>query len=122
MRFRLICCAASMAITLMPRVALAANCADEISRMMSRDTEKLTTRYQKVTRQIQDRGSSPRLVQEECRVARELRPRLEDQLAALKQSGCAKDPQVGSMVADIVRGHESDLAMAKATAARSECH
>ena len=28
---------------------------------------------------------------------------------------------MGSMVADIVRGHEDDLAMARKTSARSEC-
>ena len=88
---------------------------------MSKDTEKLTTRYQRVTKQIQEKGSSPKLVQEECKIARQLGPRLEDQLAALKQSGCTKDPQMGSMIADIVKGHEGDLAMARATTARSEC-
>ena len=87
----------------MPHGARAQNCADEISRLMSKDTEKLTTRYQRVTKQIQERGSSPKLVQEECRIARELGPRLEDQLAAMKQSGCVKDPQMGNMIADIVR-------------------
>ena len=63
-----------------------------------------------VTKQIQQKGASPKLVAEECRIARQLEPRLEDQIAALKQSGCIKDPQVGSMIADIVRGHEDDLA------------
>jgi hypothetical protein len=103
-----------------PRAAHA-GCTEEISRLMSKDTEKLTTRYNRVTKQIQQRGANPRLVKEECRIARQLKPRLESQLAALKQSGCIKDPQVGSMVADIVRGHEDDLAMAQKTTARSEC-
>ena len=88
---------------------------------MSKDTEKLTTRYKQVTKQIQEQGASPKLIAEECRIARQLRPRLEDQLAAMKQSGCAKDPQMGNMIADIVRGHEDDLAMARKTTARSEC-
>ena len=105
----------------MPLEARAQNCADEISKLMSKDTEKLTTRFQRVTKQIQEKGTSPKLVQEECRVARELRPRLEDQLTAMKQSGCAKDPEMGNMIADIVRGHEGDLALARATTARSEC-
>jgi hypothetical protein len=39
----------------------------------------------------------------------------------MKQSGCLKDPQMGNMIADIVRGHEDDLAMARKTTARSEC-
>ena len=67
------------------------------------------------------KGRHPKLVQEECRIARQLRPRLEDQLAAMKQSGCVKDPQMGNMIADIVRGHEDDLAMARKTTSRSEC-
>src|SRR5207253_11115366 len=106
---------------LLPSKARAADCAEEISKLMSKDTEKLTTRYQRITRQIQEKGASPKLVAEECRIARQLGPRLEDQLAAMKQSGCVKDPQIGDMIADIVRGHEDDLAMARKTASRSEC-
>jgi hypothetical protein len=104
---------------LVPRGATA-GCAEEISKLMSKDTEKLTTRYNKVVQQAQQHAS-PKLIQEECRIARQLKPRLEDQLAALKQSGCIKDPQMGNMVADIVRGHEDDLAAASKTATRSEC-
>ena len=33
----------------------------------------------------------------------------------MKQSGCVKDPQMGNMIADIVRGHEDDLALARKT-------
>jgi hypothetical protein len=88
---------------------------------MSRDTEKLTTRFQRISKQIQQKGSNPKLVKEECRIARELKPRLEHQLAALKQSGCVNDPQMRSMIADIVRGHEDDLAAASRSSARSEC-
>jgi hypothetical protein len=121
MLVRLGCCLAVALAVSAPLKARAQNCADEISRLMSKDTEKLTTRFQRVTKQIQERGASPKLVQEECRVARELRPRLEDQLSAMKQSGCAKDPEMGNMIADIVRGHEGDLAQARATTARSEC-
>src|SRR5690349_6098198 len=121
MLVRLACGVALAALVLMPDGARAQNCADEISKLMSKDTEKLTTRYQRVTRQIQEKGASPKLVQEECRIARELGPRLADQLAAMKQSGCVKDPQMGSMIADIVRGHEDDLAMARKTTARTEC-
>jgi hypothetical protein len=121
MLVRLACGVVLAGLVLMPHGARAQNCADEISKLMSKDTEKLTTRYQRVTRQIQEKGSSPKLVQEECRIARELGPRLADQLAAMKQSGCVKDPQMGNMIADIVRGHEDDLAMARKTTARSEC-
>ena len=75
-----------------------------------------------VIKQIAEgKGSNAKLVQEECRIARQLKPRLEDQLAALKQSGCLKDPQMGNMIADIVRGHEDDLAAASRSTARSEC-
>ena len=88
---------------------------------MSKDTEKLTTRYQRITKQIQEKGANPKLLAEECRIARQLGPRLEDQLAALKQSGCVKDPQMGNMIADIVRGHEDDLALARKATSRSEC-
>src|ERR1700712_5762556 len=115
------CMALAAAVLLMPHGARAQNCAEEISRLMSKDTEKLTTRFQRVTKQIQDKGASPKLVQEECRIARQLRPRLEDQLAAMKQSGCVRDPQMGNMIADIVRGHEDDLAMARKTTTRSDC-
>ena len=79
MLVRLACGVALAGLVLMPNGARAQNCADEISKLMSKDTEKLTTRYQRVTKQIQDKGSSPKLVQEECRIARELSPRLEDQ-------------------------------------------
>jgi hypothetical protein len=121
MLVRLACCFALAAAVLMPHGARAQNCAEEISKLMSKDTEKLTTRYNRVTKQIQEKGANPKLVQEECRIARQLRPRLEDQLAAMKQSGCVKDPQMGNMIADIVRGHEDDLAMARKTTSRSEC-
>jgi hypothetical protein len=121
MLVRLGCCVVLTAWVLLPHAAHAQNCAEEISRLMSKDTEKLTTRYNRVTKQIQEKGANPKLVQEECRIARQLGPRLEDQLAALKQSGCVKDPQMGNMIADIVRGHEGDLEMARKTTARSEC-
>jgi hypothetical protein len=120
MLVRLVCGAAVALSVLIPQGA-GAGCAEEISKLMSKDTERLTTRYNRVVKQAQQRGASPKLIQEECRIARQLKPRLEDQLAALKQSGCIKDPQIGSMVADIVRGHEDDLAAANRTATRSEC-
>ena len=121
MLVRLGICVVLAVAVLTPHGARAADCAQEISRLMSKDTEKLTTRFNRVTKQIQKQGATKRLISEECSVARQLKPRLENQLAALKQSGCIKDPQVGSMVADIVRGHEDDLAMAQKTTARTEC-
>ena len=110
-----------LTVALLAPVGARADCAEEISRLMSKDTEKLTTRYNRITKQIQQRGASARLIAEECRIARQLRPRLEDQLAALKQSTCTKDPQISGMIADIVRGHEDDLAMARRTTTRSNC-
>jgi hypothetical protein len=121
MLVRLGCCLVVGAAILVP-LGVRADCAEEVSKLMSKDTEKLTTRFQRITKQIeQSKGSSGKLIQEECRVARQLKPRLEDQLAALKQSGCLKDPQMGNMIADIVRGHEDDLAAASRSTARSEC-
>lgn len=101
--------------------AARADCAQQVSQLMSKDTEKLTTRYQRVTKQIKQSGASPKLIAEECRIARQLQPKLESQLAALKQSGCVKDPQVSGMIADIVRGHEDDLELARRSSSRSEC-
>ena len=121
MRVRLACCVILAGMLMSPQSARAEDCAEQISKLMSKDTEKLTTRYQKITKQIQQRGASPKLLAEECRIARQLSPRLEGQLAALKQSGCVKDPQMGTMIADIVRGHEDDLAMARKSTSRSEC-
>ena len=108
MLVRLACCVVLVAVSLMPPAARA-DCADEISKVMSKDTEKLTTRYNKIAKQIQTKGASPKLVAEECKIARQLGPRLEDQLTAIKQSGCTKDPQMGNMIADIVRGYRKRL-------------
>ena len=119
---RLSSCLIVVAAILSPHGVRAADCGEEIGKLMSKDTEKLTTRYQRIVKQIsQSKGSTAKLVQEECRIARQPKPRLEDQLAALKQSGCLKDPQMGNMIADIVRGHEDDLAAASRSSARSEC-
>ena len=118
MLLRLACCLALVCVVVLPDSARA-DCAGTISKLMSKDTEKLTTRYQRITKRM-EKGRSAKLVAEGCRIARTLEPRLADQISALKQSGCAKDPEVGVMVADIVRGHEDDLAnLRKAT--RTEC-
>jgi hypothetical protein len=115
MLVRLACCAA-LAIAVLAPSGVRADCASQISQLMSRDTEKLTTRYNRISSRLQKQGASPKLVAEGCRVARALEPRLVEQIAALRQSSCSKDPSVGTMVADIVRGHEDDLAaMRKAT-------
>src|SRR5262245_14579243 len=106
-------CCVLLALTALVPSGARADCTQEISRLMSKDTEKLTTRFQRISRQIEQKGATPKLIAEECKIARQLQPRLEDQIAALKQSGCSKDPQVGSMIADIMRGHEDDLQAAR---------
>ena len=111
----------AMAASLLLPPAARADCAQEISTLMSRDTEKLTTRYNRVLKRIEKQGESPNLVAEECRITRALQPMLTEQVAALRQSGCSKDPHVGAMVADIVRGHEDDLAMLRKSAAKAAC-
>jgi hypothetical protein len=118
MLVRLACCLAFTCAVLLPGHARA-NCAGTVSQLMSKDTEKLATRYQRVSKRM-EKGRSPNLVAESCRIARALEPRLADQIAALKQSGCTKDPEVGSMIADIVRGHEDDLATLRKSA-RADC-
>ncbi len=120
MLVRLACCAALAAVAL-GSIPVRADCAQEVSRLMSKDTEKLATRFQRVNRRIEQQGRNASLAAEECRIARQLGPRLEDQIAALKQSGCSKDPSARSMIADIVRGHEDDLAILRRTAAKAEC-
>ena len=118
MLLRLACCVAFAVAVLSPGVARA-NCAGTISKLMSKDTEKLSTRYQRVTKRM-EKERSAKLVAESCRIARALEPVLADQIAALKASDCHKDPEVGTMVVDIVRGHEDDLAtLRKAT--RTDC-
>ena len=120
MLVRLACCVV-LAAAALGSVPARADCAQEVSRLMSKDTEKLATRFQRVSRRIEQQGRSASLTAEECRIARQLGPQLEDQIAALKQSGCTKDPSVGNMIADIVRGHEDDLAALRKTAAKAEC-
>ena len=121
MLVRFACCVVLAAAVWVPSPAAAQlNCTEAVSKLMSKDTEKLTTRYNRVTQRMEKQGRSPSLVAEGCRIARQLEPRLAEQIAALKESGCTKDPQVGAMVTDIVRGHEDDLATMRKNA-RSEC-
>ena len=57
MLVRLGCCVVLAVAVLAPHGARA-DCAEEISQLMSKDTEKLTTRYKRVTKQIQQKGAS----------------------------------------------------------------
>src|SRR5262245_36537384 len=101
--------------------AAQADCAGEISRLMSKDTEKMLSRYNRVTRRIEREGANPHLRAEECRIARQLEPQLANQVAALKQSHCRRDPSVATMLADIVRGHEDDLAVLRRVTTQPDC-
>jgi hypothetical protein len=123
MLVRLGFCIAVAAMALVPNSSrAAADCADEVSRLMSKDTEKLNTRYQRIAKRIEKQGRSPSLVAEGCRIARALAPQLEDQIAALKQSNCARDPNARAMISDIVRGYEDDLAVLRKASGGTECH
>jgi len=118
MLVRLACCLAFACAVVVPASAHA-KCAGTVSQLMSKDTEKLATRYQRVTKRM-EKGRSANLIAESCRIARALEPKLAEQIDALKASGCAKDPEVGVMISDIVRGHEDDLALLRKTA-RADC-
>ncbi len=90
--------------------AAQSNCQQTVSDSMSRTTEKLNTRYQRVSKRMETQGRNPKLIAEKCRIARALEPALSEQIAAIRESGCTRDPKIGPMVTDIVRGHEEDLA------------
>jgi hypothetical protein len=98
-----------------------AGCQDEISRLMSRDTEKMLSRYYGIARRIEREGMSSGLRAEECRIAKLLEPQLAGEVAALKQSRCRRDPSVSSMITDLVRGREDDLAAMRKTTSQPEC-
>lgn len=102
-----------------PQVAYA-GCSQVISQAMSRDMERLTTRFHRVSQRMERQGSSTRLAAEKCRIAKQLEPRLAQQVAALRDSGCSKDPEVGAMINDIVRGREDEIAVMRKTA-RAHC-
>lgn len=114
-------CVAVMTVMLISNAAVAApDCSQEVSKLMSKDTEKLATRYQRIAKRM-EKGKNPSLVAEGCRIARALGPQLEDQIAALKQSVCAKDPNTRAMITDIVRGYEDDLAIMRKATGSGDC-
>ena len=112
--------ALSLAFAIVPTGARA-GCQDEISRLMSRDTEKMLSRYYGINRRIEREGMSPGLRAEECRIARLLEPQLAGEVEALKHSRCRRDPSVSSMITDLVRGREDDLAAMRKTTSQPEC-
>jgi hypothetical protein len=114
-------CVLVLGVAVLAPGAARAGCADEISKLMSKDTERMLSRYNQVTRRIEREGSTPNLRAEECRIAKQLEPQLAGQIAALKQSNCRRDPSVASMLADIVHGHEDDLAVLRKVTAQAEC-
>ena len=121
MLVRLGLCVAVIAMSFVPSPSRAADCSEEVSKLMSKDTEKLNTRYQRIAKRMEKQGKSPSLVAEGCRIARALAPQLEDQIAALKQSSCAKDPNARAMITDIVRGYEDDLAAMRQATGGADC-
>jgi hypothetical protein len=102
-------------------VPVHASCSQEISRLMSKETERMLSRYNRITRRIEREGPTPNLRAEECRIAKRLEPQLASQIAAMKQSTCQRDPSTASVLADIVRGHEGDLAVLRKVTAQPDC-
>jgi len=122
MLVRLGFCVAMTTVALMSNSAAAApDCSQEVSKLMSKDTEKLATRYQRIAKRMEKQGKNASLVAEGCRIARALGPQLEDQITALKQSSCAKDPNTRAMITDIVRGYEDDLATMRKATGGADC-
>jgi hypothetical protein len=122
MLVRLGFCAVALTMALMSNPAAAApDCSEEVSKLMSKDTEKLATRYQRIAKRMEKQGKNPSLMAEGCRIARALGPQLEDQIAALKQSSCAKNPNTRAMITDIVRGYEDDLASMRQVTGGADC-
>jgi len=113
--------AATFCVAAVTPGAAHAGCAEDVSRLMSKDTERLLSQYNRITRRIEREGSTPNLRAEECRLARMLEPQLAGQIAALKQSKCGRDPNASTMVADIVRGHEDDLAVLRKVTTQPDC-
>jgi hypothetical protein len=117
---RLVCVVALGVVALGPGVAFA-GCAEDVSRLMSKDTERLLSQYNRITRRIDREGPTANLRAEECRIARQLEPQLASQVAAMKESRCRRDPSVANMLADIVQGHEEDLAVLRKVTTQPDC-
>ncbi len=117
---RLVCVVALGVVALGPGVAFA-GCAEDVSRLMSKDTERLLSQYNQITRRIKREGPTANLRAEECRIARQLEPQLASQVAAMKESRCRRDPSVANMLADIVQGHEEDLAVLRKVTTQPDC-
>jgi len=117
---RLVCVVALGVVALGPGVAFA-GCAEDVSRLMSKDTERLLSKYNRITRRIEREGPTANLRAEECRIARQLEPQLASQVAAMKESRCRRDPSVANMLADIVQGHEEDLAVLRKVTTQPDC-
>lgn len=114
-------CALALGIAVVAPGVARAGCAEDVSRLMSKDTERLISQYNRISRRIEREGPTASLRAEECRIARQLEPQLADQIAALKQLGCRREPNAATMVADIVRGHEDDLAALRKVTTQLDC-
>jgi hypothetical protein len=75
-------CSLALAIAVLAPQPGRADCAQEISQLMSGTPKSWTTRFNRIAKRS-SRKAQPRLLAEECRIARALQPRLESQLAAL---------------------------------------
>jgi hypothetical protein len=115
-----ILCVLAFCVVFFPANARA-GCAEDVSRLISKDTERLLSQYNRVTRRIEREGATANLRAEECRIARQLEPQLANQVAAMKKSRCRRDPSVANMLADIVQGHEEDLAVLRKVTTQPDC-
>jgi hypothetical protein len=81
-------CVLALGVFVLPGIARA-GCAEDVSRLMSKDTERLLSQYNRVTRRIEREGPTANLRAEECRIARQLEPQLANQVAAMKDRSAA---------------------------------
>jgi hypothetical protein len=112
---------AAVTLVILAGAPALAGCSEEISRLMSKETERMLSRYNRITRRMEREGPTPNLRAEECRIAKQLEPRLANQITAMKQSSCQRDPGTATVLADIVRGHEGDLAVLRKVTAQPDC-
>lgn len=121
MRLCALACVIALGLAALAPHAAHADCLQDVSRLISKNTERLLSQYHRITRRIAREGAGPRLRAEECRLARLLEPQLAAQIEALRQSHCRRDPGAAAMVNDILHGHESDLAIMREVKSRPEC-
>ena len=114
-------CVLAFALTAGAAGTAYAGCQEDVSRLMSKDTEKMLSQYNRITRRIEREGLSASLRAEECRIAKLLEPQLAEQIAALKHLSCRREPSAAIMIADILREHEVDLAALRRVILQADC-